>query len=180
MVALKKDSAKMSANRRRVAEEARRVRDSGRAVLANDVAESLSMTPVTVGKHLRALGWSFHGPMGWYQPDDREFSAWDADCGTWCAPSTTVEGAMAEAERPTHVGRCEWFWPTPDAERVIEDMGDQAEEFVEDGADLWLGGSVPHEAVDDLQRRLQEAVDEWMRDNGLQPLLYRVVEGEPC
>lgn len=138
------------------------------------------MSTVTVGKHLRALGLSFHGPMGWYGPDEGEYSAWDADCKTWCAPSATVEGAMAEADRPTRVGRCEWFWPTPDAERVIEDMGDQAEEFVEDGGDLWLGGSVPKEAVDDLQRRLQDAVDGWLGDNGLQPTLFRVVEDAKC
>lgn len=68
----------------------------------------------------------------------------------------------------------------PDAERVIEDMGDQAEEFVEDGGDLWLGGSVPKEAVDDLQRRLQDAVDGWLGDNGLQPTLFRVVEDAKC
>lgn len=179
-MALKKKESRMGANRRRVADEAVRLRDAGVPVLAKDIAESLSMSTATVGKHLRAIGWSFHGPMGWYGPSDGDFSAWDADCKTWCAPSATVEGAMAEADRPTRVGRCEWFWPTPDAERVIEDMGNQAEEFVEDGADLWLGGSIPQEDVDDLQRRLQEAVDEWMRERGLQPLLFRVVEEAPC
>lgn len=179
-MALKKEESRMSDDRRRVAEEAVRIREAGIPVLAKDIAESLSLDAATVGRHLRALGLSFHGPMGWYGPSDGDFSAWDADCKTWCAPSATVEGAMAEADRPTRVGRCEWFWPTPDAERVIEDMGDQAEEFVEDGADLWLGGSVPQDDVDDLQRRLQEAIDEWMRERDLQPLLFRVVEGEPC
>ena len=177
---MRKRESKTSDDRRRVAEEAVRIREAGIPVLAKDIAVSLSLDAATVGRHLRALGLSFHGPMGWYGPSDGDFSAWDADCKTWCDPSATVEGAMAEADCPTSVGRCEWFWPVPDAERVIEDMGDQAEEFVEDGADLWLGGSVPREAVDDLQRRLQEAVDGWMRDNGLQPLLFRVVEEEPC
>lgn len=179
-MARKKDGAKESANRRRIAEDVARIRSAGIPVLAKDIAESLSMSTVTVGKHLRALGLSFHGPMGWYGPDEGEYSAWDADCKTWCAPSATVEGAMAEADRPTRVGRCEWFWPTPDAERVIDDMCDQAEEFVEDGGDLWLGCSVPKEAVDDLQRRLQDAVDGWMGDNGLQPTLFRVVEEAQC
>lgn len=179
-MARKKDGAKESANRRRVAEDVARIRSAGIPVLAKDIAESLSMSTVTVGKHLRALGLSFHGPMGWYGPSDGDFSAWDADCKTWCAPSATVDGAMAEAENPTRVGRCEWFWPIPDAERVIEDMGDQAEEFVEDGADLWLGGSVKQDDVGDLQRRLQEAVDEWMRERDLQPLLFRVVEVASC
>lgn len=179
-MARKRDSARAGANRRRVAEEAVRTRDSGRPVLAKDIAESLSLDAVTVGKHLRALGWSSHGAMGWQESAARGWSAYDAGCRTWCSPSSTREGAMAEAERPTHVGRCEWFWPTPDAERVIEDMGYQAEEFVEDGADLWLGRSVPQDDVDDLQRRLQEAVDDWMRERDLQPLLFRVVEEAPC
>ena len=94
-MARKKDGAKESANRRRVAEDVARIRSAGIPVLAKDIAESLSMSTVTVGKHLRALGLSFHGPMGWYGPDEGEYSAWDADCKTWCAPSATVEGAMA-------------------------------------------------------------------------------------
>lgn len=177
---MRKRESKTSDDRRRVAEEAVRIRESGIPVLAKDIAESLSLDAATVGRHLRSLGLSFHGPMGWYGPSEGDFSAWDADCKTWCAPSPTVEGAMAEADRPTRVGRCEWFWPTPDAERVIEDMGDQAEEFVEDGADLWLGGSVKQDDVGDLQRRLQEAVDDWMRERDLQPLLFRVVEVASC
>ena len=179
-MARKRDSARAGANRRRVAEEAVRTRDAGMPVLAKNIAESLSLDAVTVGKHLRALGWSSHGAMGWQESSARGWSAWDSGCRTWCAPSSTREGAMAEAEQPTHVGRCEWFWPEPDAERVIEDMGFQAEDFVEDGADLWLGASVPQEDVDDLQRRLQEAVDGWLRERDLQPSLFRVVEGEPC
>lgn len=62
-MARKKDGAKESANRRRVAEDVARIRSAGIPVLAKDIAESLSMSTVTVGKHLRALGLSFHGPM---------------------------------------------------------------------------------------------------------------------
>ena len=82
-------------------------------------------------------------------------------------------GRPSDSRRPLRV-------VLADAERGIEDMGDQAEEFVEDGGDLWLGGSVPKEAVDDLQRRLQDAVDGWLGDNGLQPTLFRVVEEAQC
>lgn len=165
-MARKKDGAKESANRRRVAEDVARIRSAGIPVLAKDIAESLSMSTVTVGKHLRALGLSFHGPMGWYGPDEGEYSAWTRapnagaprvprSMGPW--PRQTIRLSSAAASGS---GR------RPDAERVIEDMGDQAEEFVEDGGDLWLGCSVPKEAVDDLQRRLQDAVDGWLGDNG--------------
>lgn len=125
-MARKKDGAKESANRRRVAEDVARIRSAGIPVLAKDIAESLSMSTVTVGKHLRALGLSFHGPMGWYGPDEGEYSAGTRAPNAGCAPSSTVDGAMAEADHPDSRRPLRVVLADAGRERVIEDMGDQA------------------------------------------------------
>lgn len=95
----------------------------------------------------------------------------------------TVEAAIADAHEQMpdleggetiYVGTIAPFVPSIDADDVVDRLREQAYEHAgEEPTEDWLA-HVPPEQKADLERRLLEALQGWLKDHHLEPTFYGV------
>lgn len=108
----------------------------------------------------------------------------DTPDGNWPYPEyETREAAIAAGRKQFdcdfYVGKKEEWWPTADAMAVIEGMESDAYEFADEYAEDWLSRvrfDSPETA--DLQNRLQEVIDNWIKDHHLEPTFFLIRDTE--
>ena len=156
-----------------------------------EMAEALGVSTKTIRSDLKEAGFVFKRGWGsgkWVPAslavkhragDRREWSAFDAANGQWCFPRDSRREAMAEADRPSEVGRIEWFWPHVDAILVIEQLQGSAVDFAGEYGEEWLDDiKCGDPDVLELEAMLQDAVDRWMKKTNRMPCLFAVHDVE--
>ena len=98
-----------------------------------------------------------------------------------CPEHVTREEAIAAGRkaygRGFYVGRAEWWWPHVEGLFMLEELENQA--WIVDTDGQWLSDvKAGDPRVDDLQKRLQGAVDAWLQENDLQPTFFTVTDVE--
>lgn len=89
-----------------------------------------------------------------------------------------IEAGRKELGDGFYIGKAVRFVPRIDAEYIIERLQMEAYDEVGEVSDGWLDFRYGNAEVEDLQKRLQAAFDEWLESVKQKPGFYAVRETE--
>lgn len=96
----------------------------------------------------------------------------------YCSREEAIKAGRREYDGEFYIGKAVPYIPRIDADNVIEQLQSDAFYTVGEGSEGWLPFKYDSPEVEDLQTRLQSALDAWLEIVGDKPSFYAVREVE--
>lgn len=109
--------------------------------------------------------------------DERNDEIW-LDTETYSSREAAIAAGRKEYDGDFYIGKVGRFEPRVDANNVIEQLRQEAFDECGDVSDNWLDFMFDSAEVENLQKRLQSAFDEWLEIVGDKPAFYAIRETE--